>query len=107
MTRDLGLPWTVAREAKAYPEGVGLRPERPAGPDLLALIDPERKDLFSPVRVFRALPVEVAAGAPPAQVTLADGTPLVVAAHPGSREAAGPGAGGPTVEAPQRGLVVM
>lgn len=113
MVRDFGLPWTVAREAKAYPEGEALSSDRAGGPvhDLFALFAGELPDLIRPVRVFKTLPIELAAGAPAPQLRLADGTPLIVAAHPGTRESAAggatQGAAGAPVEAPQRGLVIM
>lgn len=108
MVRDMALPWTVAREAKAYPEGVSPSADRGAavGHDLLALIQGELKDLVLPVRVLKVLPVDVAAGAPAPQFKLSDGTPFIVAAHPGTRDTAAQ-PGGQVVEAPQRGLVVM
>lgn len=106
MVRDLGVPWTVAREAKVYPEPVAVasdRPSVPASRDLLALLEAELRDLLAPVRVFRVLPVEVATGAGAPVLAAADGTPLILASAPGTREAPAPG----QPEPPQRGLVVL
>jgi hypothetical protein len=101
MVRDLGLPWTVAREAKSLGDGgVGLAAEPGAavGRDLLALLQPEMADLVKPVRVFKVLPVEAAAGAPGAMLKLTDGTPFLIAAHPAAHEG---------TEGQSRGLVVV
>src|SRR5690606_22446828 len=106
MVRDLGVPWTVAREAKVYPEPVAVasdRPSVPASRDLLALLEAELRDLLAPVRGFRVLPVEAATGAGAPVLAAADGTPLILASAPGTREAPAPG----QPEPPQRGLVVL
>ncbi|MCC6659404.1 MAG: BatA domain-containing protein [Phycisphaerales bacterium] len=104
MTAALGLEWTIAREARTYPEGAPLRDETqrqavlPSSRDLLRVLAPELPELVKPVRVFRVLPVQQTAGgnAPPPLLALADGTPLLLAASPGS-----------TAEAAGRGIVVF
>jgi hypothetical protein len=101
MIRDMGLPWTVAREAKVYNPAVTITAERGTGGvrDILAMLDAEMQDfLVKPVRVQRALPVDDGAKGAAALLKLADGTPLLLAATPGVKEGA---------EATQRGLVVL
>ncbi|MEX2220102.1 MAG: BatA domain-containing protein [Phycisphaerales bacterium] len=106
--RDMGLPWTIGREARAWPEGgAALSPDRPpvvGSADLLALLTAELPELSRPVRVFKALATSGAASlvAPGSLVMLADGTPLVLASPPGVREQTpGDSAASP------RGLVVL
>lgn len=108
MTRDLTLPWTVAREARVWEGGQAISPQRPtvSGPDLLSLISAELGELAPPVRAWRALHVENAAGggaAPGTLLTLSDGSPVLLAAAPGSKETPGSTDAG----LPQRGLVVL
>lgn len=90
MVRDLALPWTIARQARQWPDGVALSSPTataaPSGPSsLLAVIAPELSELARPVRVFRALGVENA-GAP--LLVTADGAPILIAANPGPADEA-------------------
>ena len=130
--RDLALPWTIAREAHAWPEPAGatIRPERPQaavpGGDLLAIINSELPELSRPVHVFKSLPVtapQVAPTSAPAPgarkpagpaptpgvlLALADGAPLILASPPGAKEATGtPEVASAASPPPSRGLVVL
>lgn len=92
MTRELGLNWTIGREAKALgspdQEGAagGLSAQRDPGGDLLEMVSSELADLVKPVHVWKALPVTVNSGAVERVLTLSDGTPWIVAASPGQAE---------------------
>lgn len=105
MVRELGLPWTVGREARSFAEPALIAPGtdrgRRTGPgrDLLTMIAAELPELSKPVRVFRALRVEPLAEAADTHrlLSLADGTPLLLSARPalpdGVAESAAPGRG--------------
>ncbi|MFN0010511.1 MAG: BatA domain-containing protein [Phycisphaerales bacterium] len=86
MTRALGLPWAVAREARSIPRddraGGRLLAAPPGGTagatttlDLLAPLRGELADLARPVSVDRVLPLVSAGGTGTAALWLADGTP--------------------------------
>ncbi len=96
------LDWSIAREAREHaPEPARAAPgasaSTPGG--LLATIAAELEELTKAVRVTRSLPVEAnSSGAFESHLALADATPLVVAATPGS-DAKAPRA--------SRGLVVF
>lgn len=123
MARELGVGWSAAREARAYEDGAAVAaPQGTDARDLLALIGAELAELAAPVRVWRVLPVDAARGEGTAVLSLEDGTPLVLAARPGSggREgegsneaptdagaAAPPAAGDSAAASSGRGLVVM
>jgi hypothetical protein len=94
MARDMGLPWTVGREARAWPDGVAMSVDRAGDLGLLSVIAPELPELAAPVRVFKALSVE---NAGQGLLKTADGASLVVSASPGLK---GEGTAG-------RGLVAM
>lgn len=107
MSRELGLPWTAGREARAFTPPAAISAQSaPSLPgqsrDMLALLGPELTDLVGPVRVHKALPVEAADGAA-ALLRLADGSPFLLASIPGVKDAAAPDA----PAASQRGLVVL
>lgn len=112
LVRELGLNWTIAREARVYTEPAAIAPE-PARPGeergLLAMLTEELRELAAPVQVFKALPVESPAGGPsPAVLTLSDGAAFVVAATPGADPAGTGNAGDPAeAAASARGLVVL
>lgn len=102
-----GLDWTVAREARQSPEGIGLTV--PVGATdasaLLSLVSAELEDLVRPVRVWRSLPVRAPAPAE-AVLSLSDGSPWIVAGEPGrggTMENGGRWAGSGS----RRGLVVL
>lgn len=113
LVREMGLDWTVAREATELPEPGVIAADPPQraepGESLLSLIRDEFRDLVGPVRVFRLLKTD----APPERATepalrllrLADGTPLITASPPGTRLAA-PTPGDADAPA-RRGLVVL
>jgi len=111
MGRDLGLPWTAGREARIYPQAIGLsgdrQPSTGAQPrDMLALLSVELPELVGPVRILRALPVEPAAGAQSTTLLrLTDGSPFLLASPPGAAGAPAPGE--TAAEPAQRGLVVL
>jgi len=96
MARDMGLPWTVAREPKTWPEGTALSGAAgtglPGSPEaMLSVIAPELPELAPAVRVFKALHVE---GAGAGLLKSADGAALIVAGAPGLKgEAAASGRG--------------
>ncbi len=105
--RELGLPWSVAREARTHepartlagtPPGAG-----PGVPRLLELLEGELAELVRPVSVTRHLPIEGPGDQLGPVLTLDDGTPLIVGARPG---AAGPDPGGASGDE-SRGLVVL
>jgi hypothetical protein len=111
-TRDLALPWSLGREAKSWPTGQTIATDRlastPGGSaDLLTLLAAELPDLSRPVKVFRLLPIDQPAGhaAPGTLLSLADGSPLLLAAPPGSKESAL--APGQDASPAPRGLVVL
>jgi len=128
MVRELGLPWTLAREATVYgqgedgaaAQGARIAPPTPAaqvgggagGSDVLALLRPELEDLTRPVTVFRALAMqfgEAGSGAAASErlLTLEDGTVLLWAGEAGQAQAADAGAEANAGAAPAgRGLVV-
>lgn len=113
LVRELGLDWTIAREAKVYGEPATISTEARARPGdergLLAMLAAELRELAGPVHVLRALPVETPAGsAPSAVLTLSDGTAFVVASAPGTRADGAPNGGGESgAGGSARGLVVM
>jgi hypothetical protein len=78
MVRDMGLPWTVSREVKSWPQGVGISGIGAGG--LLSVLAPELPDLTRPVRVLKALSVE-GAGVPMLKTT--EEWPLLVGGVPG------------------------
>jgi hypothetical protein len=90
MVRELAVPWNLAREARAIPDTVSVSPQRDAAArdtDVLSELAGELPDLVTAVRVFRTLTVEFAGQQrPPVLLQLSDGTPLVLAARPGTRE---------------------
>jgi hypothetical protein len=109
MVRELGLPWDLSREARAFEQGAGLSGDRGADAGaLLSQIGPELAELVKPVRVFRALAVDPSPGAAERGATplrLENGAALLAASRPGVREAAA------RAEAPEpaasHGLVVL
>ena len=106
MARDLALPWSASREARAYPAGETVSADKAGPRDLLAMLEPELPKLVAPVRVSKVLPFDAGAkDAASVLLKLSDGTPLVLAAAPGIKDAA-TGAN-PSPEASQRGLVVL
>lgn len=113
MTRDLGLPWTVAREARATKDGASIAADRATrqglgSRDLLGLLEAELPDLAGAIRILKALPVEVAAGETSGQsstlLALKDGSPLLLVAVPGTRTGAEPT---PEASPTGRGLVAL
>ncbi len=86
------LDWTIAREAREHaPEPTRAAPGSSATASggtsvgLLATIAAELEELTKAVRVTRSLPVEAkSAGAFESPLALADATPLIVAAIPGT-----------------------
>lgn len=104
MARDMGLPWTIAREPRAWPEGAPISPQvflgTPGGATgLLSVLAPELAEIAPPVRLFRALKIENYGSS---LLSTADGAPIIVAASP----ATGPGAGG-AVGASPRGVLAL
>ncbi len=79
-TRELGLPWTIARETIAHDEPLALDKEQPATP-MLALLTGEFEALTSRVHFFQTLPIENA-GAGAAVLRFNDGSPFIVADRP-------------------------
>ncbi len=131
MVRELGLPWTLAREATVYgraaegaaaaAQGARIAPPAPAaqagggsgGGDVLALLRPELEDLTRPVTVFRALAMqfgENGAGAAASEqlLKLEDGAVLLWAGEAGQAQTADAGteAGAAAAAPGGRGLVV-
>lgn len=111
MLRDLGLVWSIGREAHQYEQGVALAIDRSAAAaqagarrDLLYHLQSELPELGPPVRVQRLLSVEAPTGDDGGGVLMrtADGRPLVLASAPGAREARAEMA-----ERSSRGLVVL
>jgi hypothetical protein len=80
MVRDMGLTWTISREVKSWPQGVGVSGIGAGG--LLGVLAPELPDLARPVRVLKALSVE-GAGVP--MLKTSEDWPLLVAGVPGSK----------------------
>lgn len=90
LAKQIDLPWRIALEVTATPEGAPLAEQQPAS-ELLRLISSDLPDLARPVLVNRRLPVEHDAsvtsdGAQPL-LLFADGSPMMVAASPESQEA--------------------
>jgi hypothetical protein len=108
MSRELGLPWEVSREARGFDQGIGLAAQPEPGATLLAQVRAELPELVKPVRIFRALSLQSLPGAVDrgaVLLRLEDGSPLAVAVRPGVREAT-PGEP-PRAPEPSRGLVVL
>lgn len=103
-TGALGLDWTIAREARAFPTPMELLDQAPtAGADLLAMLAGELPELVKPVRVSRLLPVETGARGAEVLLRLKDSTPLLLSGPPGPAAQAG----GADKNAAGRGLVVF
>ncbi len=111
LVREFALDWTIAREAKQFPQEQPARIAAPEGGaqldqrSLLAMIEYELAELAAPVVVERALPVEATPSGPTTTLlTLTDGFALAIASAPGSRTEGPEGAESDT---PSRGLVVL
>jgi hypothetical protein len=107
LIRELGLTWTIGREAKVFEPGAMIATDRGSaemqvgtGRSMLAMLQAELPDLARPVRVQKALTLEAGEGGSTTVLRLQNGTPLLAVSAPGLRDAA-PGAAAP------RGLVVF
>lgn len=121
MARSLGLNWTIGREARVLgspdeaASGLGVSAARDPGGDLLEMVASELPELVKPVHVWKALPVTIHGGASERVLTLADGTPWIIAAAPGEGQGSEGGAaegaaeGGLGAQGPVggRGLIVF
>jgi hypothetical protein len=109
MVRAMGLDWTIGREPVAMGapdrpgQGVGLSAARDPRGDLLELIASELSELVKPVHVWRALPVSARGDSAERVLSLADGSPWVIASPPGASEAAA----GAAPAGSGRGLVIF
>ncbi|MBL8746482.1 MAG: BatA domain-containing protein [Phycisphaerae bacterium] len=105
MTRELGLPWRLAREPVQYPEGMGVD-DQSVSTALLSLIASELPSLVRPVVVSRAVPPEGVGPETEVLLSLKDGSAWVIASSPGAGrvEGSGEGAGGESGQS--HGLVV-
>jgi hypothetical protein len=83
MVREMGVPWRLGREPRAIEGGSSLD-ERAGESKVLTLIAPELATLARPVRVSRVLAVEDAGAGTEVLLRLADQTPWLIAAEPGS-----------------------
>jgi hypothetical protein len=108
MVRELGLTWSIGREARVFEQGAMIATDRSApemqvgaGRNILAMLQAELPELARPVRVNRALVLEGGEGLSTTVLRLQDGTPLLAAQAPGARDAAAEGAPA------SRGLVVL
>jgi hypothetical protein len=117
MVKELGLGWSVAREAKTFPPDTPatIAPVALTGTErvnVLAKIQEELDVLARPVNVWRVLPVELERGEGRRLLSLSDGTPLLIAEAFGGVAGAGtsdgPNAAGVSPSRPSdRGLIVF
>jgi len=98
-TRELGLPWTIAREALIADEPITLDDEQPATP-MLTLLSGEFAALTARVHFFQTLPIGDA-GAGSTILRFDDGSPFIVADRPAALTSAGDENG--AVQTPERG----
>lgn len=111
MTRELGLPWRLAREPKQYSEPIALGDQSIDSP-LLALIAAELPSLVRPVLVMRTVPPDDLGNETDVLLKLKDGSAWLIASEPGDGqpESASPngieGNASRPRGAPSRGLVV-
>ncbi len=96
-TRELGLPWTLARETREHDEPLTLDDEQPAVP-MLTLLAGEFEQLTARVHFFQTLPIE-GAGAGSTVLRFEGGEPFIVADRPAARA-------GESAATQSRGLVV-
>jgi hypothetical protein len=98
-TKSMGLPWRIAREASNAPPDAAARLAEQApgvvpgagsdGGTIFALLSQELQQLARPVTITRWLGVQTERGGATALLSLADGTPWLIAGRVGSEAAAG------------------
>lgn len=106
MTRELALPWRLAREPVRYTEPIALDEQVAASP-LLALIAAEIPSLVRPISVARALPPEETGRQTEILLRLKDQSPWIIASEPGAAlNDEAPAADGAPPQPSSRGLVL-
>lgn len=84
-TSSMGLSWRIGRETREHEPAIGLSAEQPRT-TILALVYDELKELVSPVRVTRTLPIESLPAGAETLMTFSTGEPFIVAQSPAESE---------------------
>ena len=110
LAKSLNLPWRSSLEVVEHADGLALAEEQPSA-EVLRLISSELSELVKPVLVHRVLPLEaetIASGNAQELLTLADGSPAVIAGSPQFYSAAANGSSEDAASRPQtsQGLVI-